>query len=45
MSNPAKTLRTLRQLGITRLRVGLYWSHVAPSGRRKPSHFNASNAT
>ncbi len=44
MSNPTKTLGTLRQLGITRLRVGLYWGHVAPGGRRKPSHFNASNA-
>ncbi len=43
MSNPVQTLETMRQLGVTRVRVGLYWSRVAPAGKRKPSHFSTTN--
>ena len=43
MSNPTGTLQTMRELGVTRVRVGLYWSHVAPGGKRKPSHFSTTN--
>jgi hypothetical protein len=43
MNDPAGTLETMRQLGVTRVRVGLYWSHVAPGGKRKPSHFSTTN--
>jgi hypothetical protein len=43
MSNPTRTLGTMRELGVTRVRVGLYWSHVAPAGKRKPSHFSTTN--
>ena len=43
MNNPVGTLQTMRDLGVTRVRVGLYWSHIAPGGTRKPSHFSTTN--
>ena len=44
MSDPAGTLQTFKSLGVTRVRVGMYWSHVAPSSSstRRPN-FNASD--
>ncbi len=43
MSNPVGTLQTMRELGVTRVRVGLYWDRVAPAGNRKPAHFSTTN--
>jgi hypothetical protein len=45
LTNPTGTLQTMRELGVTRVRVGLYWYRVAPSANstRKPHGFNASN--
>jgi hypothetical protein len=43
MSNPVGTLQTMRELGVTRVRVGLHWGQVAPGGKRKPSNFSATN--
>ncbi len=44
MSNPAGALQTFRNLGVTRVRVGMYWSRVAPSptSSRRPT-FNATD--
>jgi hypothetical protein len=44
-ANPAGTLQTMRDLGVTRARVGLYWYRVAPNSSRKPRGFNGSNPT
>jgi hypothetical protein len=43
--NPTGTLQTMHDLGVTRMRVGLYWYRVVPSAnsRRKPGGFNTSN--
>ncbi|MBV8956966.1 MAG: hypothetical protein JO179_22700 [Solirubrobacterales bacterium] len=45
LANPVGTLHTMRDLGVTRVRVGLYWYRIAPHGnsRRRPSGFNASD--
>ena len=44
-ANPLGTLQTLRSLGVTRVRVGVYWGRIAPNGtsRRRPSNFNATD--
>jgi hypothetical protein len=44
-ANPLGTLQTMRALGVTRVRVGVYWGSIAPGGssRRRPAHFNASD--
>lgn len=44
-SNPAGTLAVLRSLGVTRVRVFVEWSGIAPSpnSRRRPGGFNAAN--
>jgi len=44
-ATPAATLDTLRDLGVTRVRVSLYWSRIAPrrDSRRRPPHFDATN--
>ncbi len=44
-ANPLGTLQTLRGLGVTRVRVGVYWGKIAPNGtsRRRPSNFNATD--
>ncbi len=44
MSDPAGTLQTFKTLGVSRVRVGMYWSHLAPSSSstRRPN-FNASD--
>ncbi|MBV9003285.1 MAG: hypothetical protein JO181_01410, partial [Solirubrobacterales bacterium] len=44
-SNPVGTLATLRTLGVTRVRVFVTWSSIAPGSgsRRRPRSFNAAN--
>jgi hypothetical protein len=44
-ANPVGTLQTLRELGVSRVRVGLYWSEIAPkaSSRHRPKSFNAAD--
>jgi hypothetical protein len=44
-SNPVGTLATLRELGVTRLRLTMAWSSLAPgvSSSRRPSHFRATD--
>ena len=44
-ANPVGTLQTMRTLGVTRVRVGVYWGNIAPgsTSRRRPAHFNASD--
>ncbi len=43
--NPAGALTTLRSLGVTRVRVALAWSRIAPqpTATRAPKGFNAAN--
>jgi hypothetical protein len=40
-ANPAGTLQTFRDLGVTRVRVNLSWNSLAP--RRRPKHFKATD--
>jgi hypothetical protein len=40
-ANPVGTLQTMHDLGVTRVKVGVYWSQIAPS--RKPRGFNGAN--
>ncbi len=44
-ANPPATLDTMRNLGVTRVRVALYWSRIAPrsDSRHRPRHFDATN--
>lgn len=44
-ANPLGTLMQMRSLGVTRVRVGIYWGSIAPgsSSSRRPAHFNASD--
>jgi hypothetical protein len=44
-ADPARTLATLGDLGVTRVRVSLTWSTVAPNAgsRRRPQRFNAAD--
>jgi hypothetical protein len=44
-SNPAGTLQTFRELGVSRVRVGVYWNRIAPqaSSRHRPKGFNAAD--
>ncbi len=44
-ANPLGTLQQLRSLGVTRVRVGIPWSQIAPNGSstRRPAGFNASD--
>jgi hypothetical protein len=45
MANPVGTLRTLRDLGVQRVRVNVTWNAIAPSStsRRRPKGFDAAN--
>jgi hypothetical protein len=40
---PAATLDEFRSLGTDVVKVNLYWNHVAPAGRRKPSGFDGAD--
>ncbi len=40
-SNPAGTLQTMHDLGVTRVKVGVYWGQIAP--QRRPRGFNGAN--
>ncbi|HUA46389.1 MAG TPA: hypothetical protein VMA77_14260 [Solirubrobacteraceae bacterium] len=44
-ANPVGTMQTLRDLGVTRVRVNIAWSGIAPSpnSTRRPKGFNATN--
>ena len=44
-ANPTGTMQTLRDLGVTRVRVNVTWNQIAPAplSTRRPSHFNASD--
>jgi hypothetical protein len=43
--NPAETMQTLRDLGVTRVRVNLTWNEIAPSpsSTKEPKGFSAAN--
>jgi hypothetical protein len=45
LAHPARTIETLRTLGVSRIRVFFVWSHVAPrsTSSRTPSHFKAGD--
>lgn len=40
-ADPIGTLQTMRNLGVTRVKVGVYWSQIAPAHRR--TGFNGAN--
>jgi hypothetical protein len=40
-TNPAGALKTMHDLGVTRVKVGVYWSQIAPAS--KPRGFNGAN--
>jgi hypothetical protein len=44
-ANPLGTLQTLRSLGVSRVRVGIYWGRIAPDGTsaQRPRNFNAAD--
>jgi hypothetical protein len=44
-ANPVGTMQTLRDLGVTRVRVNIAWGGIAPSpnSTRRPKGFNATN--
>jgi hypothetical protein len=44
-NTPASTFQRLRLLGVSRVRVAVRWSVMAPrsSSRKRPSHFNATD--
>jgi hypothetical protein len=44
-SNPLGTLMQMRSLGVTRVRVGVYWANIAPGSHstRRPAHFTATD--
>ncbi len=44
-ANPTGTMQTLRDLGVTRVRVNVTWNQIAPAplSTRRPSHFNAAD--
>jgi len=44
IANTAGTLQTFKNLGVTRVRVGIYWSHIAPrpTSSQRPN-FNATD--
>jgi hypothetical protein len=45
LTNPQATLNTLLALGVSRVRVSVYWSAIAPKANsfKRPPGFNASN--
>jgi hypothetical protein len=44
-ANPAGTMQTLRDLGVTRIRVNVTWNAIAPGAlsTRRPARFNATD--
>jgi hypothetical protein len=43
LGSPEATAQELRELGADVVKIQLYWSDVAPAGRRKPAGFDASD--